>query len=57
MSIALTFTMLFTVGALRAVVTVERWWSAGLEMLSLGVAVAVVAYASGAAAARLISET
>ena len=57
LSIGLTFTMLFTVGALRAVVTAERWWTGGLEMLSLGGAVAVVAYASGAAAARLISET
>ena len=56
-SVALTFTMLFTVGALRGLVTVERWWVAGLEMLTLGVAVAVAAYASGAAAARMISHT
>lgn len=55
-SVTLTFTMLFTVGALRALVTVERWWIGGLEMLSLGAAVAIAAYVSGAAAARLISR-
>ncbi len=53
-SIALTFIMLFTVGALRAVVTVDRWWTAGLEMLGLGAAVAVVAYGSGYVVARAI---
>ena len=46
-SVALTFLMLFIVGALRAAVTVDRWWMAGLEMLGLGAAVAVAAYASG----------
>lgn len=51
-SVALTFLMLFTVGALRAVVTVDRWWLAGLEMLGLGAAVAVVAYGSGYVVAR-----
>lgn len=55
-SVALTFTMLFTVGALRALVTVERWWIGGFEMLLLGVAVAIAAYAAGAAAARLIAQ-
>ena len=54
-SVALTFAMLFTVGALRGLVTVERWWVAGWEMLLLGAAVAIAAYASGAAAARLIA--
>ena len=53
-SIALTFLMLFIVGALRAVVTVDRWWMAGLEMLGLGAAVAVVAYGSGYIVARAI---
>jgi len=51
-SIGLTFTTLFAVGALRAVVTVDRWWVAGLEMLGLGVIVAAAAYASGAIVAR-----
>ena len=36
-SVAMTFLTMFTVGALRGLVTVERWWVAGLEMLSLGV--------------------
>jgi vacuolar iron transporter family protein len=53
-SIALTFTTLFVIGALRAVVTVDRWWLSGLEMLALGVAVALAAYGSGACAAWLL---
>jgi len=32
---------------LRGLVTVERWWIAGMDMLALGVAVAAAAYASG----------
>ena len=55
-SVALTFTMLFTVGALRGLVTVERWWLGGLEMLSLGAVVAAAAYASGAVVSKLISQ-
>jgi VIT1/CCC1 family predicted Fe2+/Mn2+ transporter len=47
-SSVLTFLTLFGVGASRAAVTTDRWWSAGLEMLLLGVAVAGVAYGSGA---------
>ena len=46
-SIILTLSALFGVGASRAVVTVDRWWAAGLEMLLLGVAVAAAAYGSG----------
>ena len=53
-SVLLTFLMMFSVGALRALVTVDRWWVAGLEMLGLGAAVAVLAYGSGALVARLI---
>jgi VIT1/CCC1 family predicted Fe2+/Mn2+ transporter len=53
-SIALTFTALFTIGALRAVVTVDRWWLSGLEMLLLGIVVALTAYGSGAGAAWLL---
>jgi vacuolar iron transporter family protein len=56
MSSALTLTALFAVGAARALVTVDRWWSAGLEMLALGVVVAAAAYASGAAVAALIGH-
>jgi vacuolar iron transporter family protein len=44
----LTFLTLFVVGASRATITTDRWWSAGLEMLLLGVVVAGVAYGSGA---------
>lgn len=52
-SVVLTFLMLFTVGALRGLVTIDRWWVAGLEMLLLGVVVAVAAYASGLIVASL----
>ena len=55
-SVTLTFAMLFTVGALRGLVTVERWWVAGLEMLVLGAVVATAAYAAGAAASRLLAH-
>jgi VIT1/CCC1 family predicted Fe2+/Mn2+ transporter len=54
LSSALTLTMLFAVGAARALVTVDRWWIAGLEMLGLGAVVAGAAYGAGAAAAALI---
>ena len=53
-SIALTFTALFGVGALRSVVTIDRWWTAGLEMLGLGFVVAAAAYGVGALAARVV---
>ena len=33
----------FSVGASRPIVTSGRWWASGLEMLGLGVVVAVVA--------------
>ena len=54
-SVLATLVSLFTVGALRATVTIERWWIAGLEMLSLGAAVAAAAYAAGAMIAALVS--
>jgi VIT1/CCC1 family predicted Fe2+/Mn2+ transporter len=53
-SIVLTFTALFGIGALRSLVTIDRWWTAGLEMLGLGFVVAVAAYAAGALAARFV---
>jgi VIT1/CCC1 family predicted Fe2+/Mn2+ transporter len=46
-SSALTFGMMFAIGALRSLVTVERWWVSGLEMLLLGMAVALAAFGSG----------
>jgi vacuolar iron transporter family protein len=56
LSVVLTFLTLFAVGASRAVVTADRWWSAGLEMLLLGAAVAVAAYGSGALVASIVGS-
>ena len=53
-SIVLTFGALFLIGSLRSLVTVDRWFAAGLEMLALGAVVAVGAYASGAFVSWLI---
>jgi vacuolar iron transporter family protein len=47
-SLLLAFAALFGVGSSRALVTVDRWWSAGLEMLGLGALVALAAFGSGA---------
>ena len=47
-STLLTFASLFAVGAARAVVTLDRWWKAGIEMLLLGGVVALAAYGAGA---------
>ena len=55
-AIALTAIALFTVGALRAAVTLDRWWTAGIEMLLLGAAAAAVAYGVGAGVAWVIGE-
>jgi VIT1/CCC1 family predicted Fe2+/Mn2+ transporter len=57
LSVLMTLTALFGVGASRAIVTVDRWWSAGIEMLLLGVLVAAAAYASGYLVADVISGT
>jgi vacuolar iron transporter family protein len=56
-SIVLTLLALFAVGAMRSLFTNIRWWSGGLEMLALGAVVALVAYASGAVVAGLISPS
>jgi VIT1/CCC1 family predicted Fe2+/Mn2+ transporter len=56
-SILLTFVGLFAVGASRSLVTVDRWWTAGLEMLLLGAVVAAAAYGSGAVVAWLLLGT
>jgi VIT1/CCC1 family predicted Fe2+/Mn2+ transporter len=50
----LTFATLFIVGAMRSLVTIDRWYAAGLEMLALGVLVAAAAYGSGAGAAWML---
>lgn len=48
-----TMTALFGLGALRALVTRERWWKTGLETLALGAVVAIAAFAAGALTAML----
>jgi VIT1/CCC1 family predicted Fe2+/Mn2+ transporter len=55
-SIALTLLALFTIGALRSMISNGRWWRAGLEMLTLGAIVAGVAYASGSVVAALVGR-
>ena len=55
-SACLAFGALFGVGAARSLVTASRWWVSGLEMLGLGVLVAVVAYATGAGIALFIQN-
>jgi VIT1/CCC1 family predicted Fe2+/Mn2+ transporter len=45
---------LFAVGAVRALVTADRWWRTGLEMLALGALVAASAYGAGAVVSALI---
>jgi VIT1/CCC1 family predicted Fe2+/Mn2+ transporter len=54
-SLILTLVTLFAVGASRSLVTIDRWWKAGLEMLLLGVVVAAAGYGAGAAVAHLVS--
>lgn len=46
-AIAAPLAILFIVGALRSAVTLLRWWKAGLEMLLVGAAAALVAYGVG----------
>ena len=53
-SIVLTLLALFTIGALRSMISNGRWWRAGLEMLTLGAIVAFVAYASGSVVASIV---
>jgi VIT1/CCC1 family predicted Fe2+/Mn2+ transporter len=47
-SAVLTLAALFGVGASRALVTADRWWKGGVEMLALGAVVAASAYGAGA---------
>ncbi len=54
-SAVLTMVSLFSVGAARATVTLDRWWRAGLEMLVLGGIIAVAAYGAGAIVLRVAS--
>jgi VIT1/CCC1 family predicted Fe2+/Mn2+ transporter len=54
-SIVSTLAALFAVGAARTMVTADRWWIAGLEMLLLGAIVAAAAYGAGAVIAAAVS--
>jgi vacuolar iron transporter family protein len=54
-SVVLTMVTLFGIGAARALVTRERWWSTGLEMLGLGGLVAAAAYGAGALIAKAVA--
>lgn len=51
-SIALAGASLFIVGAYKATVTVGVWWKSGSQMLGIGLVVALVSYAIGAAIVR-----
>ena len=48
MAVLLTLATLFAVGAARALVTRDRWWRSGFEMLAVGSVAAAVAYGVGA---------
>lgn len=52
-AVVVTLLTLFVIGALRATVTLLRWWRAGLEMLIVGSVAAAVSYLVGAALATL----
>ena len=54
-SIVLTMLALFTVGALRSLISNARWWLAGLEIFALGAIVAAVAFASGSVVSSFIA--
>jgi VIT1/CCC1 family predicted Fe2+/Mn2+ transporter len=54
-SIALSFAVLFSVGAFRARVGTGGWLANGLEMVGLGVIVGAVAYYSGRVVAMLLA--
>ena len=47
LSMFITLAALFAIGSLRSLVTVDRWLTAGVEMLLLGALVAGSAYGSG----------
>jgi VIT1/CCC1 family predicted Fe2+/Mn2+ transporter len=53
-SVVATMAALFGIGAARAIVTADRWWKTGAEMLLLGAIVAASAYGAGALVATII---
>jgi len=56
LSVFVTLSALFAIGSSRSLVTVDRWWIAGFEMLLLGALVAGAAYGSGALAAWFLMD-
>jgi VIT family protein len=54
-SSALTCGTIIIVGASPSLVTADWWWMAGLEMLLLGIGVAVAAFGSGRIVSALTS--
>lgn len=56
LSIVMTMAALFTVGALRSMISIVAWWRAGLEMLALGAVVACVAFASASFVAATLTH-
>jgi VIT1/CCC1 family predicted Fe2+/Mn2+ transporter len=52
-SAAVTLSALFALGAARSIFSPESWWTTGLEMLGLGIIVAIAAFAAGALAATV----
>jgi vacuolar iron transporter family protein len=56
LSIALTFSGMFGIGASRALIANVTWWGGGGEMLGLGALVAALAYASGALVSAVVGH-
>jgi VIT1/CCC1 family predicted Fe2+/Mn2+ transporter len=54
-SAAMTFAAMFLLGAVRAVITAERWWRTGIETLLLGALVALAAYGAGLVVAAALA--
>jgi vacuolar iron transporter family protein len=55
-SVLLAMASLFGVGVARAIVTRDRWWRTGCEMLLLGGVVAVAAYGAGALVVAVVGD-
>jgi VIT1/CCC1 family predicted Fe2+/Mn2+ transporter len=56
-SVAVTLTALFAIGAARTLVTAGRWWRVGLEVLILGALVGAAAYGAGVLVAGVLQGT
>lgn len=54
-SVVLTASGLFAVGAARSLVTVQRWYRGGMQMLAVGGTAAAVAYAVGYLVERFVA--